>query len=54
MANVAKGVAFRNIPVSLDLYPSIGVKKNGEHLRANFGQEPFVFDIDTEYKVSNT
>ncbi|KAF9636218.1 hypothetical protein BFW01_g7113 [Lasiodiplodia theobromae] len=44
------GVAFRNIPVSLDLYPSIGVKKNGEHLRANFGQEPFVFDIDTEYK----
>ncbi|EKG18516.1 hypothetical protein MPH_04318 [Macrophomina phaseolina MS6] len=44
------GVAFRNIPDSLELYPALGVKKNGEHLRANFGQEPFVFDIDSEYK----
>ncbi|KAL1630560.1 hypothetical protein SLS56_004834 [Neofusicoccum ribis] len=46
------GVAFRNIPDNMDLYPALGVKKNGEHLRANFGQEPFVFDIDSEYKAS--
>ncbi|GME36292.1 Ran-binding protein [Neofusicoccum parvum] len=46
------GVAFRNIPDNMDLYPALGVKKNGEHLRANFGQEPFVFDIDSEYKAT--
>jgi Ran-binding protein 9/10 len=27
-------------------YPTIGMKKPGETLRANFGQEPFHFDID--------
>lgn len=27
-------------------YPTIGMKKPGETLRANFGQEPFAFDID--------
>lgn len=28
------------------LYPAIGLKKPGDHIRANFGQSPFVFDID--------
>ncbi|KXJ87623.1 SPRY domain-containing protein [Microdochium bolleyi] len=28
------------------LYPTIGVKKTGEHIRVNFGHTPFVFDID--------
>lgn len=27
-------------------YPTVGMKKPGETLRANFGQEPFAFDID--------
>lgn len=27
-------------------HPTIGMKKPGETLRANFGQEPFAFDID--------
>lgn len=27
-------------------YPTIGMKKPNETLRANFGQEPFAFDID--------
>lgn len=27
-------------------YPAVGMKKPGETLRVNFGQEPFVFDID--------
>jgi hypothetical protein len=27
-------------------YPTIGMKKPGETLRANFGQEPFAFDVD--------
>jgi len=29
------------------LYPTIGVKKSGEHVRVNFGHTPFVFDIDS-------
>ncbi|KAI9167714.1 Ran-binding protein [Paramyrothecium foliicola] len=28
------------------LYPSISLKKSGEQIRVNFGQEPFVFNID--------
>ncbi|KAF2768842.1 SPRY-domain-containing protein [Teratosphaeria nubilosa] len=28
------------------LYPSVGVKKPSEHLKVNFGKQPFVFDID--------
>lgn len=39
------------------LYPSIGVKRPNEHLRANFGRSPFVFDIvgmmDEELKLAN-
>ncbi|KAK8245952.1 ran-binding protein [Phyllosticta capitalensis] len=45
------GTAFRNVPAEKeDLYPSIGVKKPGEHLRTNFGQDPFVYDIDREFR----
>ncbi|KAK8192463.1 CTLH/CRA C-terminal to lish motif domain-containing protein [Phyllosticta paracitricarpa] len=44
------GAAFRNIPEKEEFYPSIGVKKPGEHLRTNFGQDPFVYDIDREFR----
>jgi len=27
-------------------YPTVGMKKPGEMVRVNFGQEPFAFDID--------
>ncbi|KAI2601727.1 SPRY-domain-containing protein [Hypoxylon sp. NC1633] len=36
--------AFRDIKG--DLYPTIGMKKAGEHIRVNFGQTKFTFDID--------
>ena len=39
------GVAFSGIKGD-KLYPSVGVRKPGEHLRANFGRTPFVFDIE--------
>ena len=39
------GVAFGGIKENR-LYPSVGLKKPGEHLRTNFGRSPFVFDID--------
>ncbi|XXH03733.1 hypothetical protein Hte_010139 [Hypoxylon texense] len=40
--------AFRDLKG--DLYPTVGMKKPGEHVRVNFGQEPFVFSIDTMVK----
>ncbi|KAI1453529.1 SPRY domain-containing protein [Annulohypoxylon moriforme] len=36
--------AFRDIKG--EIYPTIGMKKAGEHIRVNFGQTKFVFDID--------
>ncbi|KAJ5929753.1 SPla/RYanodine receptor SPRY [Penicillium verhagenii] len=40
------GYAFRELR-DVKLYPSVGMKKQPPvHLKANFGQEPFVFDID--------
>lgn len=39
------GIAFRDIK-SPKLYPAVGMKRPGEHIRVNFGQERFVFDID--------
>jgi Ran-binding protein 9/10 len=32
--------------VDMPYYPTIGMKKPGEIVRVNFGQEPFAFDID--------
>ncbi|KAK1997869.1 SPRY domain-containing protein [Colletotrichum falcatum] len=40
------GTAFREVGKSGPLYPTVGLKKSGEHVRVNFGQTPFVFDID--------
>lgn len=45
------GDAFSNIK-SDKLFPTVGIKKLGEHLRVNFGQTPFVFDIDSMMEVS--
>lgn len=39
--------AFTGINTDLNLYPSVGMKKPGEHLRVNFGRQPFVYDIDS-------
>ncbi|KAI5367460.1 Putative B30.2/SPRY domain, CRA domain, concanavalin A-like lectin/glucanase domain superfamily [Septoria linicola] len=39
------GTAFHNIKLD-GMFPMVGMKKPGEHLRINFGKTPFVFDID--------
>lgn len=45
------GNVFKDLR-DVKLYPSVGMKKQPPvHLRANFGQEPFVFDIDGMVKV---
>ncbi|KAF8863535.1 SPRY-domain-containing protein [Acephala macrosclerotiorum] len=49
------GTAFRDIKENKGkLFPSVGMKKTGEHIRVNFGQRPFVFDIDGMMSASNT
>ncbi|KAF2180409.1 Ran-binding protein-like protein [Zopfia rhizophila CBS 207.26] len=40
------GPAFKDLKTDRPWYPTVGMKKAGETLKANFGQEPFVFDID--------
>ncbi|KAJ0159277.1 Ran-binding protein 9 [Colletotrichum tanaceti] len=40
------GTAFREVGKACSLYPTVGLKKSGEHVRVNFGQTPFFFDIN--------
>ena len=47
------GTAFRDIKGDR-LYPCVGMKKQGEFIRANFGATPFVFDIDSMIHVRNS
>ncbi|XP_062245472.1 ran-binding protein 10 isoform X3 [Platichthys flesus] len=41
---ISLGVAFTDLPPNL--YPTVGLQTPGEIVDANFGQQPFVFDID--------
>ncbi|KAF8474242.1 concanavalin A-like lectin/glucanase domain-containing protein [Kalaharituber pfeilii] len=43
------GTAFRDIKTT-KLYPAVGMKRLGEHVRVNFGQEEFMFDIESYMK----
>ncbi|KAH6690561.1 ran-binding protein [Plectosphaerella plurivora] len=45
---VLLGNAFADVKGRM--YPSVGLKRAGEHVRVNFGQDPFVFDIDSVMK----
>ncbi|KAK8211425.1 hypothetical protein M8818_003392 [Zalaria obscura] len=47
------GEAFHSIKTE-KLFPSVGMKKPGEHLRVNFGQTPFVYDIDSMMEVRSS
>lgn len=48
---ITLGIAFHDLQTA-QLYPSVGMKKQPPvHLKANFGQEPFVFDIDGMVEV---
>ncbi|XP_013389065.1 ran-binding protein 9 [Lingula anatina] len=42
------GVAFTDLPGNL--YPTVGLQTPGEVVEANFGQSPFVFDIEDYMK----
>ena len=46
ISDLCLGNAFRDLK-ALKLYPAVGMKKHaGAQIRANFGQTPFVFNID--------
>ncbi|XP_059610165.1 ran-binding proteins 9/10 homolog isoform X1 [Phlebotomus argentipes] len=42
------GIAFRDLPAKL--YPTVGLQTPGEVVDANFGQDPFKFDIEDMHK----
>ena len=45
------GEAWSDLPQRKKLYPVVGMKKQGEHVRVNFGQDAFAFDIDDYMRV---
>lgn len=45
-----EGNAFRDLR-DIKVYPSVGMKRPHAHLSVNFGQRPFMFDIDRMVSV---
>ena len=48
--NQIEGNAFRDLR-DVKVYPSVGMKRPHAHLSVNFGQRPFMFDIDRMVSV---
>ena len=46
------GVAFTDMKLTKPIYPAIGLRTPGEQVTANFGHEPFVYDIAQYVKVN--
>lgn len=53
MLNQIEGTAFRDIK-EVKVYPSVGMKRPHAQLSVNFGQKPFMFDIDRMVSVRYT
>jgi hypothetical protein len=47
------GVAFSDLP-NVPLYPTVGLQTPGEEVEANFGLEPFVYDIEQDLEALRT
>ena len=50
LLNKVEGNAFRDLK-DVKVYPSVGMKRPHAHLSVNFGQKPFMFDIDRMVSV---
>uniref|UniRef100_A0A915E4E7 B30.2/SPRY domain-containing protein n=1 Tax=Ditylenchus dipsaci TaxID=166011 RepID=A0A915E4E7_9BILA len=48
------GVASKNVSISAELYPTVGMQTVGEMIDANFGQKPFMYDIEKEIQSAKT
>lgn len=46
-----RDINFKDVKAG-KLFPMVGLKKTGDHIWANFGQQPFMFDIDNYMLVS--
>lgn len=44
------GIAFPDLP-NVPLYPTVGLQTPGEEVEANFGTEPFMYDIEDDLKA---
>lgn len=44
------GKAFENL-AAVSLYPTVGLQTPGEEVEANFGMEPFMYDIEDDMKA---
>jgi len=44
------GQAFENLP-NVPLFPTVGLQTPGEEVEANFGMEPFIYDIEDDMKA---
>lgn len=44
------GVAFSELP-NLPLYPTVGLQTPGEEVEANFGAEPFIYEVEDDLKA---
>ena len=53
LLNQNEGTAFRDIR-DVKIYPSVGMKRPHAQLSVNFGQRPFMFDIDRMVSVRYT
>ncbi|KAI8343417.1 hypothetical protein BC941DRAFT_411329 [Chlamydoabsidia padenii] len=39
------GIAFKDLDLSLPMYPCVGMRTAGEYITVNFGQDSFMYDI---------
>lgn len=51
---IGAGNAFRDLSKGINVYPSVGMRRPHAQLTVNFGQSPFVFDIDDMIRVSHS
>uniref|UniRef100_A0A914DK08 Ran-binding protein 9 n=1 Tax=Acrobeloides nanus TaxID=290746 RepID=A0A914DK08_9BILA len=46
------GVAQRNIPIINDLFPTVGMQTMDEMVDTNFGQKPFIYNIQADIEAA--
>ena len=49
--NFPSSLHFHLVSLQPNLYPTVGLQTPGEIVDANFGQQPFVYDIEEVMKV---
>ena len=49
--NFYSSLYFHVVSLQPNLYPTVGLQTPGEIVDANFGQQPFVYDIEEVMKV---